>query len=151
MAKNQELFEDVQIGFRNFSGAESQFNRAGDRNYVIFLEENRARQLEAEGWNVKWPKDRDFGPDEEDHRNPYLPVDANFNNYPPKIVMLINDNPTLLDESNIDVLDWSEIERVDAVIRPYHWEVNGKSGVKAYTKSLYVTIKSDIFQERYGI
>lgn len=144
------MLEGAQIGFRNFSGVEGPYNKEGDRSFAIFLEEGFAEELKAEGWNVKFPKEYDPN-DEEDTRNPYLPVAAAFNMYPPKVVLIAGENVTPLDESEVDMLDWAEISNADIILRPYNWSVNGNSGIKAYLKALYVTIETDPFSEKYGI
>jgi hypothetical protein len=35
-------------------------------------------------------------------------------------------------------------------VRPYAWDVNGKTGVKAYLKTLFVTIDEDALELKYG-
>lgn len=147
----QVSMEGVKIGFRNFSGVEGQYNKAGDRNFVVFLDKETADKMSADGWNVKYPKDRDDIDPEEDERNPYLPVSVGFGSYPPKIVLINGGKATKLDEESVDMLDWAEIKDVDLIVRPYNWTVNGQSGVKAYLKAIYVTINEDEFAEKYGI
>ena len=48
---------------------------------------------------------------------------------------------TYLNEDTVGLLDNTDIERADLELRPYNWEVNGKTGTKAYVKELIVTAK----------
>lgn len=153
MIQGQVSMEGVRIGFRNFNGEEGQYNKKGDRNFVVFLDDETAKNMKAEGWNVKFPKDRDDIDPDEDTREPYLPVSVTFGQYPPKVVLINGQGgkATKLDEDSVGMLDWAEIVDVDCIIRPYNWTVNGNSGTKAYLKALYVTINEDEFAEKYGI
>ncbi len=137
--------ENARIGFRNFTGKESQFNRAGSRNFCIFLEPELATTLGSDGWNVKFLKPRD--PDEDPQA--YLPVEVKYLSYPPKITLITGTGRQFLDEDTVNILDWAEIEAVDLIVRPYNWELNGKTGVKAYLKTMYVTIVEDELAKKY--
>ncbi len=49
----------------------------------------------------------------------------------------------------LEVLDWVDIAKVDLTIRPYHWGFGGKSGIKAYLQTLYITIHEDPLDQKY--
>lgn len=137
--------ENARIIFRNFAGKESKFNAKGKRNFCLVLDNDVAEDLKDIGWNIKYLSPRD--PD--DVSQAYLQVAVAFDNFPPKIWLITGGKKTELNEETVSVLDYAEIENVDVIVRPYIWEVNGKSGVKAYVKNMYVTIAENEFEKKY--
>lgn len=136
----------AKLKFKNFSGKESKFNKSGARNFCVDLDPEDAQKLLAEGWNVRITPATDEFPE-----SCYLQVSVNFDgDFPPKILMINSTGKHLLNRDNVDQLDYADIAGADLVIRPYCWEVNGKTGVKAYLKAMYVTIEEDVFAQKYA-
>jgi hypothetical protein len=148
MAKtnNNIIIEDARILFRNFSGKEGQYNREGERNFCVILTPELADRLSEDGWRIKWLKPRD----EEEKGDPYIPVSVRFNPKPPRIWLISGGRKNSLTEETCNILDWADIEKVDMVLNPYNWQLpDGRSGVKAYLKDLYVTVVEDELESRY--
>jgi len=139
------VLENRRILFRNFAGEEGRFNAKGNRNFNVVLEPEEAEAMLKDGWNVKYLQAREEG----DEPLPRLEVTVKFGKIPPRVILITSRGKTSLDEDMIKILDWAEIENVDLIVRPYEWEVNGKEGVKAYLKSIYVTIREDELEKKY--
>lgn len=141
------MIEGARLIHRNFSGKEGMYNAEGQRGFSVIVTDELAEQLLADDWNVRYPK-----PDEEGVIGaPFVPVAVRFDVRPPRIVMITSVTRTNLGEDTVDVLDWADFETVDLICRGYEWLVNGKSGVKAYVKSLFVTIEEDALERKYAI
>lgn len=138
--------ENGRLIFRNFRGKESKYNRAGVRSFGVIIDEDAAEKLRQDGWNIKQLESRD--PD--DSPTYFLRVAVNFDHIPPKLYVVVDGKATELDEDTVDELDFAEIESANIYIRPYSWEVNGKTGIKAYLKTIYVEIAKDEFAEKYS-
>lgn len=146
MINKNLVVENAQIAFRNFSGKEGKFNRAGNRNFCVIFDKETGEDLKEQGWNLGILQPKEEGDDPAYRLN----VTVAYGNIPPKVYMIAGTRKTLLDEDTIGNLDFAEIENVDLIIRPYNWEVNGKTGVKAYVQTMYVEIREDKFADKYN-
>lgn len=139
--------EDARIIYRNFAGVGSKFNREGDRNFAVIVpNQDLCDELMDNGWNVKIKPPRD----ENDEPFMFLPVTVKFNSRGPAAYVASGNAVTRLNEETIEMLDEIDIASVDMDIRPYDWEVNGKTGRKAYLQAINVTQNIDRFGARYA-
>lgn len=135
--------DDAMIIYRNFAGVGSKFNREGDRNFSVLIEnEDDADALIEAGWNVKIKKD-----EEGNVIRMHLPVKIKCSDRGPNVYLRTGSRVNELDEESMECLDHIDILGADLDIRPYDWEVNGKTGRTAYLQGIRVTQKVDRFAE----
>lgn len=133
---------DARIIYRNFRGEGSKYNREGDRNFAMIIpNQELADELIAHGWNVKIKAPREEGEDP----FMYLPIKVKFNDRGPHIYLMTGDRTNRLEEDMVPMLDDIDICSVNLDIRPYDWEVNGKTGRTAYLQAMKVIQEIDRF------
>lgn len=139
--------DDARITWRNFAGKGSDFNREGDRNFAVIIDnEEDARRLQDAGWKIKIKDPREEG----DLPFMVLPVKVKFNDRGPSIYLKSGEAVQRLDEDTVHRLDRVEILSVDLDIRPYDWEhPRFGTGRTAYLEAIDVTQKIDRFAARY--
>lgn len=144
---NKLVIDNARLIFKNFSGKGDNYNREGDRNFAVIIDDpNAAEDLADAGWNVRPLVSKD--PDEEPTH--YIKVKVSFKVRAPKVRLLSNHKQVFLNENTISSLDFAKIEECGVVISPYMWEVNGKRGISAYLDSMYAKIEDDPFADKYA-
>lgn len=141
--------DDARIVFRNFAGRGDKFNREGDRNFCLVIEnEEDAYRLKDLGWNVKIKAAREEG----DAPFMYMKVNVKFSDRGPVVYLKSGDRRAVeLDEDSIGCLDNIDIAGIDLDIRPYDWtRPDGASGRTAYLDSMHVTQQVNRFAARYS-
>lgn len=145
--KNILEIEDARIIYRNFEGVASKFNREGDRNFAVIVPNDEIKDILVEaGWNVKIKPPRD----EDDTPFMFIPVKVKFNNRGPAAYLRSGETVTRLNEETIGILDEIDIQSVSMDLRPYDWDVNGKTGRTAYLQAIDVIQNIDRFGDMYA-
>lgn len=164
--------DDARILFPNFEGRETMYNRKGDRNFAIAIEDfDLARKLYEDGWNIKvesgncdfvddlvhegWAAKFKPALDPDEPPRMRLDVKVKYSRrddgsiYGPGARLLSAGNEIELDEESIGTIDHIDRERVDLDIRPYNWELpGGKKGRSAYLQYIEVTQRVNRFEAR---
>lgn len=146
--------DGARIIFRNFSGRGTQYNREGDRNFCVVIDDEEiANRLIEEGFNVKIRQPREEG------EEPFMYMKVNVKYHPkgseyerlnPVACLISGRNRNMLDEESICCLDGIDIENVDLDLSGSNWNVQGRSGRSAYLSKIYVTQELDRFATRYA-
>lgn len=142
---NQLVVEDAHIVFRNFAGRKSQYNAEGDRNFCVIIPPEIAEMMIADNWNVKQLKSREDGVP----GDYYIQVSLGYKGRPPKVFLRSSKGRNSVPQHRVEVLDFVDIGKADVIINPYRWDVNGKQGVKAYVKTLVITMNEDYLEQKY--
>lgn len=156
IAPNGNLqIDDARLTYMNFEGRKDQFNRNGDRSFAVIIPNQEIADIllsdenqYGKSWNVhiKPPKE------EGDNVFIYLPVKVKFGRKPPRIYLRSGAARTVLTESNVGILDTTDIDHVDLDIRPYDGDGAGLGGPfrAAYLDSMEVFQNVDRFEARYA-
>lgn len=140
-------FENARIIFKNFEGRKDRFNVNGTRNFSIALDDpDIAHQLMNDGWPVKTIAPKEEG----DSEFYYMSVNVKFDPIPPAIYMVTKRKKTQLGPDTVGMLDSARLKSCDIQVRPYQWEVNGKTGIKPYLSVLYAVLEEDVFADKYA-
>ena len=144
---NNINIEGATIIWKNFSGERDKFN-PGKRGFSVVIDDAvMADELRQEGWNIKdRPMQEGADPSEQEWT---LPVKLNMNRYT-QVWLIVGNHKTLLNEDTVAQLDVVDIVDCDISIRPYEWEMSGRTGITAYVDSMYVTIRENKFAEKYA-
>lgn len=146
--------DGARIIFRNFSGRGTQYNREGDRNFCVVIDDEEiANRLIEEGFNVKIRQPREEGEEPFMYMKvnvKYHPKGSEFERLNPVACLISGRNRNMLDEESICCLDGIDIENVDLDLSGSNWNVQGRSGRSAYLSKIYVTQELDRFATRYA-
>lgn len=144
---NNINIEGANIIWKNFSGERDRFN-PGKRGFSVVIDDAvMADELKQEGWNVKERLLQEGADPSEQEWT--LPVKLNMNRYT-QVWLIVGNHKTLLNEDTVAQLDVVDITDCDLSIRPYEWEMSGRTGITAYVDSMYVTIRENKFAEKYA-
>lgn len=137
--------ENARLMFTNFSGAETQYNAAGKRNFCVEITNpDMIDSLKKEGVNIKTRQVSEYDP-------PifYVKVNVNFNSaYPPEVNMYTRRKVNRLDEMTVGMLDNADIIDSEVEFTTYTYDPRS-GGSSCYLRRLEVAIAESNFAKRY--
>lgn len=152
---NRITLYNVRIGtkgYRNFSGRETEWNKAGDRNFVVFLDTDVAKQLESIGAPVQWKPDKY----DEGNLRAQMKVHVKYVDrkgqplIPPKVVLISSSAKTPLDANTVGTLDTADLEKSDMILNIYKNPGTMGPANSVALKTLYATLSEDELDALYS-
>ena len=154
MARGMDVtFNDVTLRFKNFSGKETDYNAAGNRNFRVDITPEMAEYLNnielttKSGLPVKGANVKTYVPKDED-AEPRYSVQVKIGDYEPEQMWYVTSKGKIrLTMDNIGILDRMYIEKAKVLVHFSAWEMRGKYGITAYLKGLVVWVREDNFAD----
>lgn len=145
--------DDARICFRNFSGQGDRFNREGDRNFALVIDDqeiadallNDKNEFGA-AWNVHIKDPREEG----EAPFMFLKVKVKFNDRGPNIFLKSGRRRKRLTEETVECLDHIRISNIRLDIRPYDGDGSLGPFRSAYLQAMEVVQEVDRFEEEYA-
>jgi hypothetical protein len=141
----------IKWAFSHFDGREDTFNAEGDHNFTVILAEELALKLQDDGWSIRKMEPYEEG----DPPEFLLKVKISYKFEPPKIYLIKHNAEGIARKIRASQRDLSDIrrdttEQIDVIITPSRWVHGRDSGITAYVKELYATVRQSRFSERYS-
>lgn len=140
---------DVDPRSANFSGTpRGQFDKEGDRYFLVKLDSELASDLEDRGWNVKWTKARLDHPEWEPY--PYLKVKINYNRRKkPSIYMVTKKGNILLSEDTVGQLEGCWFEKVDITLTNVYYSTYNQHSIVLDT-GFFTIEPNELYDDYFG-
>lgn len=152
--EERKWIEDLEVdnaqikwAWSHFDGRADGFNDEGDHNFQLIIpDEKTARELQDIGWAVREVD----GYEEGDPPQYLLRCKISYKYSQPKIYLIKNNRKLRADERDLADIRRDTCERIDLILTPSRWVNGARTGVTAYVKELYATVKESRFAERYS-
>ena len=149
--ENKITIRNAQVDPRtaNFTGIpRGQFDKEGDRHFLVRLDPELAAGLEAQGWNVKWTKAKPDHPEWEPY--PFLKVKINYNRRKkPAIYMVTKRGNTLLTEETVGQLEGCYFEKVDLTLTNVYYSTYNQYSIVLDT-GFFTIEPNELYDEYFG-
>lgn len=139
--------EDVRVkwNFSHLDGREDTFNLPGNRDIVLILDEATAKKATDDGWPIK-----ELAPYEEGDPPEYtLKCKISYKYEPPLIYLIKNGRKLRAEERDLNDIRRDTCERMDIILQPSRWVSGPNTGIAAYVKEMYATVRQSRFRDMY--
>lgn len=136
----------VKWAWSNIAGRKNDYDSEGDHYFQIIIPEDRVNALLDDGWAVKEHE----GQEEGDPPEYLLKVRVSYRFDPPKVYFLKGRRKIRAEERDLPDITRASTNRLDLVLQPSRWVKNGRTGISAYVKEMYVDMKTSQFDEMYA-